>query len=330
MTHHTSARGWRWRTERPSGISTHHAPTADLGTGHLSRPSDTQELRSTTQRRARKSGGKLRDWLSRSHSGLREIGGLAVLYALYELVRGAGGQDVDAAMRHTADIVDLERSLGIYVEPGVQQALEAIPYAPAVLGLLYVLLHFVGTAATLVWVHRYHSDQFPLVRTTFVAATALALIVYVVYPVAPPRLAGLGFSDTVTSSTGLDLSSDLLGPLYNPFAAVPSLHFGYGLIVAVALVTLAERSVFRIGGAMYPGAMLLVIVATGNHFLIDAALGGLVVAVGWLTARWLVALPKPREGSLELPFAERPTEGGGGAVESVESSPPDSARCECA
>ncbi len=297
MTHDKSAhRGWRWRTKRASCISTHHASTGELGTGHLPKPSDTREPRSTTQRCVRESRGKLRDWLSRSHSGLREIVGLALLYALYEVVRGAGGQDVDAAMRHTADIVDLERSFGIYVEPGVQQAFETIPYAPAVLGLLYVVLHFVGTAATLVWAHRCHSDRFPLVRTTFVAATALALIGYVVYPVAPPRLAGLGFSDTVTSSTGLDLSSDLLGPLYNPFAAVPSLHFGYALIVAVALVTLAERRVFRIAGAIYPGAMLLVIVATGNHFLIDAALGGLVVAVGWLTARWLVGLPKPPRG----------------------------------
>jgi hypothetical protein len=149
MTHDKSAhRGWRWRTKRASGISTHHASTGALGTGHLPTPADTREPRSTTQRWVRESGGKLRDWLSRSHSGLREIVGLALLYALYEVVRGAGGQDVDAAMRHTADIVDLERSLGIYVEPGVQQALEAIPYAPAVLGLLYVLLHFVGTAAT--------------------------------------------------------------------------------------------------------------------------------------------------------------------------------------
>jgi hypothetical protein len=247
-----------------------------------------------TQRRARERGRKRQAWLSCSHSGLAEISVLVVLYALYEVVRGAGGQNVDAAMQHAADIVDLERSVGIYVEPGVQRALEAIPYAPAVLGLLYVLLHFVGTAATLVWVHRCHSDRFPIVRTTFVAATALALIVYVAYPVAPPRLAQLGFSDTVTSSTGLNLSSDLLGPLYNPFAAVPSLHFGYALIVAVALVSLAKRRVFRIAGAIYPGAMLLVIVATGNHFLIDAALGGLAVAVGWLAARRLVAMPEPR------------------------------------
>ena len=149
-------------------------------------------------------------------------------------------------MRHTADIVAVEQTLGVYVERSVQQAFEAVPFAPALLGLLYVLLHFAGTAVALTWIHRRHPDRFPLVRTTFVAATALALVGYVFFPAAPPRLAELGFSDTVTHSTGLNLSSDLLGALYNPFAAVPSLHFGYALIVGVALATIAERRSVRI------------------------------------------------------------------------------------
>ena len=195
----------------------------------------------------------VRAWLSHSHSGLREIGGLAVLYGFYEVVRGAGGEDVEAALANTADIVAVEQAIGVYVERGVQSAFEAIPFAPTALGLAYVLLHFVGTAVALVWVHRRHPDRFPLVRTTFVAATAFALVGYVFYPAAPPRLAELGFSDTVTTSTGLDLSSDLLGALYNPFAAVPSLHFGYALIVGVALAWIAERRWVRLVGVALPG-----------------------------------------------------------------------------
>jgi len=231
----------------------------------------------------------LRSWLSRSHSGAREIGALVVLYGFYEVVRGAGGENVQTALSNTADIVALEQAAGIYVERGVQQAFEAIPFAPTLLGLAYVLLHFAGTAAALVWVHRRHPDRFPIVRTTFVVATALALVGYVFFPAAPPRLAALGFSDTVTSSTGLDLSSDLLGALYNPFAAVPSLHFGYALIVGVVLAVVAEGRAWRIAGALYPGTMLLIIVATGNHFILDAMLGGVVVVAGWLVARLLVS-----------------------------------------
>ncbi len=243
----------------------------------------------------------VRAWLSHSHSGVREIGGLAALYGLYEVVRGAGGEDVQAAMANTADIVALEQAIGIYVERGVQSAFESIPLAPAALGLAYVLLHFVGTAVALVWVHRRHPDRFPLVRTTFVVATGLALVGYVFYPAAPPRLAELGFSDTVTTSTGLDLSSDLLGALYNPFAAVPSLHFGYALIVGAVLVAIAQRRVLRVAGALYPATMLLIIVATGNHFVVDAALGGLVVVAGWLAARRLV---QPAQTRTRLALAD--------------------------
>ena len=112
---------------------------------------------------------------------------------------------------------------------------------------------------------------------------------------APPRLANLGFADTVSTHTGLNLSSDLLGSLYNPIAAVPSLHFGYSLIVGVAVAQLASRRFTRRVGAAYPAVMLLIIVATGNHFLFDAVAGGLVVAVGWLVASRLAApaLPAP-------------------------------------
>jgi len=235
----------------------------------------------------------VRSWFSRSHSGLQELGALAVLYAFYEVVRGVPSENVDTAMRHTSEIVALEQSVGIYVEHGVQGAFDALPVLPTVLGFAYLSLHFVGTAAALVWLHRRHPDHFPIVRTTLVTATALALVGYVLYPAAPPRLAGLGFSDTVTTHAGINLSSDLLGTLYNPFAAVPSLHFGYALIVGVALATLASHRIVRVAGALYPLAMLLVIVGTGNHFVFDAALGAVVVVAGWLVARFLVEAPAP-------------------------------------
>ena len=236
----------------------------------------------------------VRSWFSRSHSGLHELGALAALYGLYEVVRGVPSENVEAAMRHTSEIVALEQGVGLYVEHGVQHALEAVPGLPTLLGLAYLSLHFAGTTAALVWVHRRHPDRFPLVRTTVVAATALALVGYVLYPAAPPRLAELGFSDTVTSSAGVNLSSDLLGALYNPFAAVPSLHFGYALIVGVTLVALASRPIVRVAGVLYPVVMLVVIVATGNHFFFDAALGAVVVAAGWLVALLLVRAPEPR------------------------------------
>lgn len=248
----------------------------------------------------------LRSWLSSRHSGLAEIGGLVALYGVYEVVRGFGGEDWRAALDHTDDIVALEQSLGLFVERAVQEAVTGVALLPALLGAAYVVLHFLGTAAAIVWVHQLHREAYPVVRTTLITSTALALVGYVVYPAAPPRLSDLGFVDTVTHSTGLNLSSDLLGGLYNPIAAVPSLHFGYSVIVGVAMLTLASRRSVRIAGALYPVTMLFIIVATGNHFLFDAAAGGLTVLAGWLVARMLVSRRRPRERALAGPVVAAP------------------------
>jgi hypothetical protein len=239
---------------------------------------------------------------SSPHRGSIEVATLIALYAVYELVRGQGHATVAAARAHTDWVVGLERHLHVFGERAVQHAANAVPGAPTVLGIAYIALHFLGTTAFLVWLYRTHRDRFPLVRNTMIAATGIALTLYVVFPVAPPRLAALGFVDTVSHSAKVNLSSDLLGSLYNPFAAVPSLHFGYALIVGVTIATLARRTFVRALALSYPLVMLVVIVATGNHFFFDAAAGALAIGAGYLIAKWvgsarLVAQRRPAGGS---------------------------------
>src|SRR5687768_12937543 len=243
---------------------------------------------------------RIRRLAARPYPGRIELAALAVLYGAYEIVRGFGSENWVAAREHTADIVALEQRLNLFVELDLQQFAAAAPGIPALLGFLYVALHFAGTAAALIWVHRRHPHAFPFLRTTLIVSTALALVGYVMYPAAPPRLADLGFADTVTTHTGLNLSSDLLGSLYNPIAAVPSLHFGYALAVGVALARVSTRRSLRATFYAYPALMLLVIVATGNHFFFDALAGGLVIAVGWWFAG-RVATPRPSPVRLAAP-----------------------------
>ena len=231
--------------------------------------------------------------LLRTRSGLAEIAGITALYATYEGVRGFGSATLATAREHTAAVVSLERGIGIFVEHGVQSFVSSLPVLPMLLGLAYMTLHLGATAAALVWVHRSHRDAFAPVRTTLVTTTGLALAIYVLYPAAPPRLAGLGFDDTVTQQAHVNLSSDALGSLYNPFAAVPSLHFGYAVLVGVVVWKLAQRTWVRVLGAAYPPFMLFTIVATGNHFFFDAAAGGLVLGIGFLAARKLLGTPAP-------------------------------------
>jgi hypothetical protein len=223
----------------------------------------------------------------RTHSGKAELALAAALYALYELVRGFGSTTLASARAHTDEIVALEQYLGVFVEQSVQRAVDALPAVPTLLGWAYMSLHLCATTAMLVWVYLRHRDRFAVVRTTLVLATATSLVIYVLFPAAPPRLSGLGFADTVTDRAGINLSSESLGSLYNPFAAVPSLHFGYALLVGAVVYALATRRWVRLIGAAYPPFMLFTIVATGNHFIFDAVAGGIVTIAAYAMARAL-------------------------------------------
>jgi PAP2 superfamily protein len=228
----------------------------------------------------------LRRTVLRPHAGPAELAAIVLLYAVYELGRGFGDATLQAAQANTARIVELEQSLGVFFEGAVQSWASGVPSLPTFLGLAYVTLHLGATGATMVWLHLRHRERFALVRNALVIATGLSLVAYTLFPAAPPRLAGLGFVDTVTAHTHVNLSSDLLGSLYNPFAAVPSMHFGYALLVGVVLVTTASNRWVRLIGALYPPFMLFDIVATGNHFVFDAAAGGLVTVVSlWAAVR---------------------------------------------
>jgi hypothetical protein len=234
----------------------------------------------------------LRGLATSPRRGLVEVATLASLYAVYEIVRGQGHATYAAARAHTDSIVALEQHLHLYGERAVQRAANWVPVIPALLGVAYIALHFLGTAGFLIWLHRRHRERFPFVRNMLVGATAVALAVYLLYPVAPPRLAGLGFADTVSDSAKVNLSSDLLGSLYNPFAAVPSLHFGYALLVGMTIASLARSRRMQIAGLTYPFVMLLVIVATGNHFFFDAAAGAVAIGAGYTVASWVDAPAK--------------------------------------
>jgi PAP2 superfamily len=227
----------------------------------------------------------LRRFASSRHGGVVEVVTVAALYGLYEVVRGQGEATLAAARANTDWIVAFERHLHVFGERAVQRAAHWMPGVPTLLGVAYIALHFLGTAGFLVWLYRRRPERFALVRNTLIAATGIALALYILYPVAPPRLAGLGFVDTVSDSARVNLSSDLLGSLYNPFAAVPSLHFGYALLVGVTLAAAGHRLL----GWSYPAAMLIVIVATGNHFFFDAAAGAVAVGAGYLIASAVAA-----------------------------------------
>src|SRR5438093_1677203 len=162
---------------------------------------------------------------------------------------------------HADQLVALERSLHLFVEGRVQHAADALPGLAGLLGVSYLTLHLAVTAVVLLWLHRRRPTAFPFVRTTLLVASALALVGFLAYPTAPPRLAGIGIADTV-SSGHVNLNHGLVSSLYNPYAAVPSMHVGYALIVATSLLRCGRRRLVRSLAAVYPAFVLLVVVAT--------------------------------------------------------------------
>jgi hypothetical protein len=227
---------------------------------------------------------RVRQALTTRWSARAEIATVVGLYAVYEAVRGvvAGGPAV--AVRHAQAIASLERNLGLSVERSLQHAARSVPGLVGVFGVAYLTLHLSVTGAYLVWLYRRHPWLFPAVRTSLLVATAMSVVVFVLYPTAPPRLAGLGIVDTV-SGNHVDLNHGLLSAFYNPYAAMPSLHFGYALVVGVGVALLARHRVMRVVGALYPVFVLAVILATGNHFVLDAVAGAILSFAALKVAR---------------------------------------------
>jgi hypothetical protein len=229
-------------------------------------------------------------WLAARHSLWIEAAAVVILYALYEATRGLIAGDPSAAVHHAQLIASYERSAHIFAEADVQHAAQAVPGLLHTLGLFYLTLHLGVTIVYLLWLHRRRPEAFPLVRTALFAASALALIGYVVFPTAPPRMAALGIGDTIARQ-GIDLNHGLISSLYNPFAAVPSIHICYALIIGVSLVRFGRRRSLRVAGVLYPALVLTIVVATGNHFFFDALAGAAVAVVGMASATLVARQP---------------------------------------
>lgn len=136
----------------------------------------------------------------------------------------------------------------------------------------------------LVWVYRRRRDLYPPLRTTMLATSLLALPVYALFLTAPPRLAGIGLFDTVSEQTRFALDSPLVTAFYNPFAAVPSLDAGFAVAVGVAAATSVRPRWARVAAAVWGPAVAVVVVATGNHFVLDVVCGIVAVVIGYCVA----------------------------------------------
>ena len=222
---------------------------------------------------------------------VRQIAIVSLFDIAYELSRVVATGDRTAAFAHAHRVVDIERSLGIFRELSVQRfALHAPGIVLDIANWTYFNAQFTVTFAFLLWAYLRQTDRYTTIRNTVIAADAIGLIGYLAYPTAPPRmLPRLGFTDTLNQAA-VNHHSGAIASLANPYAAMPSLHTAYALIFGVSGVVLARRWWVRGMWALYPGLVVFSIIATANHFVLDAMAGATVAVIaGTFT---MVVLPR--------------------------------------
>ena len=229
---------------------------------------------------------RVREFLAR-RDGVAQLAVVLGAFGAYEVARLAMEPNWSQAFANANRIMSVEEVLGFAWEQSLQRAFLALPDLVAALNLFYFIGHFVFTGIFFVWLYRRSRDGFRSFRDGFLAATALAIVIHWLYPTAPPRLAGIGLEDTLLLLSGIDIGSPTSSALSNPVAAVPSLHAAYALGVGIGMIRFARSHVVRLAGVVYPPVVVLTIVVTGNHFLLDAVAGMLVLGVGFLLVRAL-------------------------------------------
>jgi len=229
-------------------------------------------------------------------------------YLVYSLVRnqfGSGGVgDRDIALNHAKAIIHIERSVGLWFEPRLQQWYLDLPYHGfiRIWNVYYGSLHFIVTIGVLVLAFRRIPFRYPYYRTMLAGATALAIVGFATFSLMPPRLLDestsefggcyrtavcheYGFVDTLAVHGGLwEFGSGGMSKVSNQYAAMPSLHFGWSSWCAITFMACYRRKRWRWWALAYPAATLFCILITANHFWFDALGGVAVLLGGWAIA----------------------------------------------
>ena len=203
-----------------------------------------------------------------------ELAVWAALYAAYLAVRGATIGSPDEALRNGREIAAAESALRIFHEATVQDALSTLE---SFFSAYYMAGFAPLIAGTLVWLALRRRQSYRELRTALLVSISIATVVFVLFPAAPPRLIpDLGIADTVGLSSH-DTGS-FAGVRFNPYAAMPSMHVGWSLLVGLAGFRAARRRLPRFLFAAHPAVMAVAVMATGNHFVLDAVAGAAIAA----------------------------------------------------
>jgi membrane-associated phospholipid phosphatase len=219
----------------------------------------------------------------------------------YFLIRGFTQARPGIAVEHAHHLIAFEQWLGLARERQLQELV--VPQGNPTHGALstffdsvYIYGHWPVIALSLLWLGLRAPAVLARTRDAMLASGAVGLVCFTMFPVAPPRLAGIGMVDTVSEDSP---AYRLLQPhsLTNQYAAFPSLHMGWDLLIGLALFTATRRWWLRALAVLAPLLMCAAVVVTANHYLLDVLAGATIAALAWAVAarrRGAVHHPAPR------------------------------------
>ncbi|MGE0879353.1 MAG: phosphatase PAP2 family protein [Acidimicrobiia bacterium] len=215
----------------------------------------------------------------------REVALMYGLFVVYRIARLASRDRLDTAIANAQAVLHFERFTGLSFERTLQRVFLRSHELVRILNLHYLVAHFTVSIAVLLWLYVRDRSMYRRARAVLLVMTSAALVVHVAYPLAPPRfMSGAGFVDTgaLLGPSPYGAHSNLSHGLANQIAAMPSMHFGWALLVAWAVIR-SSSSRWRHLVALHPGLMFLSIVATANHYVLDA----LVATAMFVSAVWV-------------------------------------------
>ncbi len=200
---------------------------------------------------------------------------------LYFRIRNITEGSYDVAVDHADDLVEVEEALGIAVEDTLQKPFLGSNTLEGLANNVYIYGHWPVIVATMLWTVWRHRAVFLRLRDAMIVSGLLGMVVFVSWPLAPPRLADLGMADTITQDNP---GYRILQPAQftNQFAAMPSLHAGWNLLMGLAIVAAARRPLMRLVGVLLPMSMVAAVVLTANHYIVDVLAGTALTSVCWI------------------------------------------------
>jgi hypothetical protein len=207
---------------------------------------------------------------------------LGLLWLLYSAVRGVTAEEYQVALQNGREVLSFQHAIGLPSESLLQQDFLGQVGLLKLANVYYIAAHFPITIGFLLFAWGFHREQFGRIRNTLVAVSAAGMVIHLIFPLAPPRMlpAMFGFIDTgrIVGPNPYDLG---VAEAANQIAAMPSLHVGWSLIVAIGVLWMFE-SKWRYLVLVHPAITTLVVVLTANHYWTDAIIAALLVAMFWV------------------------------------------------